>query len=678
MENKLFIKAELQPTKEKKTPKIHGLAYAGGKIGVGFQYDVVIDLQGMQISQNLPLLQDHSNKMQDRLGNITATIRDNQLFVDGEIVATTDSAKNIVEQGKKSVLQLSIGAQIVQATAVEVGEMTVNNQVITAPFIYVAKSTLRQVSIVAVGADKYTQCYIEAKAKLNSTGDKIMEEKEQQVVETVEQTVQVVQETAEAVEEKEAVEEITEEKEIQAVEETQVIEEQPVVETAEVVEEAEKDNSEEIAKAIADERKRVQDIQAVVNGEDSELEKEAIKAGWTADFTASKMLNKIRANRPNLNLNVKGINTMDNKKAIEAALSLRAGIKEDVLVKTLGEQAVQAGYNQRNNSLKDFATDLLKAQGKTVNGFGNRQISAAFGATDLTGILSNVANKRLQQSFATYEPVALKVAQEADINDFKKSEVYSIADADGLTEVDYDNAKLADGKLAEVKGENEIKTYGKIIRLTRKDIINDDLGAFTRMIDILGKTAARTIDKVFFSKVLANGNFTDGKAFFGEQHNNIMTGADTALSIEAVKNAIAKFITQVGVDGEPIAVMPKYLMVPSELYMYAKEIAQSQYVTGGNARNPQLNSVAGLLEVVQSPYLSNATYEGNSKTAWYVMGGKDELPAFEVGFLKGQRTPVIQEGQINFDQLSVGFRCYYDFGVGMIDPKGAVKVTGIA
>jgi hypothetical protein len=49
-----------------------------------------------------------------------------------------------------------------------------------------------------------------------------------------------------------------------------------------------------------------------------------------------------------------------------------------------------------------------------------------------------------------------------------------------------------------------------------------------------------------------------------------MTGADTALSIEAVKNAIAKFITQVGVDGEPVGVMPKYMMVPSELYMYAK------------------------------------------------------------------------------------------------------------
>ena len=674
MNNKhLFIKAELQQTAEKKTPKIHGLAYAGGKIDVGFEQPVVIDLQGMEISPNLPLLQDHSNKMQDRLGNITATIRNNQLFVEGEIVADTPCAKNIVEQGKKSVLQMSIGAQIVQASAVEVGQMIVNNQTISAPFVYVSKSTLREVSIVAVGADKFTECYIQAKAKINSSKGDLgnMEDKEKQVVEQLQTAEQTVEETA--VETVEQVVQDTAKEEIQAVvQETAEQVKQQAVETVEETKE------QAVEKAVEQERKRVQDIQAVINGEDAELEKQAIKAGWTADFTASKMLNKIRANRPNLNFNVKGIKTMDNKKAIEAALSIRAGIKEDTLVKTLGEQAVQAGYAQRNNSLKDFATDLLKAQGKTVNGFGNREISAAFGATDLTGILSNVANKRLQQSFATYEPVALKVAQQADINDFKKSEIYSIADADGLTEVDYSTAKLADGKLAEAKGENELKTYGKIVRLTRKDIINDDLGAFTRMIDILGKSCARTIDKIFFAKVLANGNYTDGKAFFGEQHNNLMTGADTALSIEAVKNAIAKFITQVGVDGEPVGVMPKYMMVPSELYMYAKQICESQYVVGGNARNPQLNSVAGLLQVVQSPYLSNATYEGNSKTAWYILGGKDEMPAFEVGFLKGQRTPTIEQGEINFDQLSVGFRCFYDLGIGLIDPKGAVKVTGIA
>ena len=519
MNNKhLFIKAELQQTAEKKTPKIHGLAYAGGLIDVGFEHSVVIDLQGLEISPNLPLLQDHSNKMQDRLGNITATVNNHQLFVEGEIVADTPCAKNIVEQGKKSVLQMSIGAEIIQASAVEVGQMIVNNQTISAPFIYVGKSTLREVSIVAVGADKFTECYIQAKAKLNSSKGDLgnMEEKEKQVVEQLQTAEQTVEETA--VETVEQVVQDTAKEEIQAVvqETAEQVKEQVVEEITETKEQA-------VEKAVEQERKRVQDIQAVINGEDAELEKQAIKAGWTADFTASKMLNKIRANRPNLNFNVKGIKTMDNKKAIEAALSLRAGIKEDTLVKTLGEQAVQAGYAQRNNSLKDFATDLLKAQGKTVNGFGNREISAAFGATDLTGILSNVANKRLQQSFATYEPVALKVAQEADINDFKKSEIYSIADADGLTEVDYSTAKLADGKLAEAKGENELKTYGKIVRLTRKDIINDDLGAFTRMIDILGKSCARTIDKIFFAKVLANGNYTDGKAFFGEQHNNLMT-----------------------------------------------------------------------------------------------------------------------------------------------------------
>ena len=56
MNNKhLFIKAELQQTAEKKTPKIHGLAYAGGLIDVGFEHSVVIDLQGLEISPNLPL-----------------------------------------------------------------------------------------------------------------------------------------------------------------------------------------------------------------------------------------------------------------------------------------------------------------------------------------------------------------------------------------------------------------------------------------------------------------------------------------------------------------------------------------------------------------------------------------------------------------------------------------------
>ena len=124
-------------------------------------------------------------------------------------------------------------------------------------------------------------------------------------------------------------------------------------------------------------------------------------------------------------------------------------------------------------------------------------------------------------------------------------------------------------------------------------------------------------------------------------------------------------------------------MVPSELYMLAKEICESQYVvSGANTRVPQLNAVAGLLEVVQSPYLSNSTYTGNSKTAWYVLGGKDELPAFEVGFLKGQRVPSIEQGEISFDGDGLAAEterlCYYDLGIGLIDPRGAVKATGVA
>ena len=649
--NKFIIRAELNNDAPVKTPKVNGLAYAGGLLDLG--WELPVDLQGLTIPETIPLLANHENKTDSRVGIISAEVVNNQLLVSGEILSQTEEAKDIVAQGKKATWQMSIGAEVIEVQKIEAGTMTVNAQELEAPFFYVSKAILREVSVVAVGADINSKMTIEAKSQnLNNSNlgvkTNMTDEVKEEIKEEVKAEEKVVEEVKEVGEEKEEVKEEVKAEEL------------------------------DVQKALEQERKRIADIKKIIDGEDVDLENEAIQAGWTADLTASKMLSKIRANRPNVNIVVKE-NNMDNNKVIEAALSIRAGIDEEKLVKSLGEQAVEAGYKARNYSLKDCATELLKAEGKTIHGFGNAEIKAAFASTNLTGILSNVANKRLAQSFMTYEPVALKVAQEADINDFKPSEIYSIADSTNLPEVDYSTAKLADGSLAEAKGVNELKTYGEILRITRKDLINDDLGAFTRLVDLLGKRCARTIDQLFFKKVLANGNYTDNKAFFSDDHNNLMQGSDTALSIEAVKNAITKFITQIGVDGEPVGIMPKYLMVPSELYMLAKEICESQYVvSGANTRVPQLNAVAGLLEVVQSPYLSNSTYTGNSKTAWYVLGGKDELPAFEVGFLKGQRVPQIESGTVSFDELSVGFKVYFDLGIGLIDPRGAVKATGVA
>lgn len=621
MEN-FKIKAELNNSNkdEKKTPKVSGIAYAGGKIDVGFELPLVVDLVGLELTQETPLLADHENKTSSRVGVITAKVENNTLTVDGKILSETDEAKDIVLQGKNSSWQMSIGADIVEATKVETGKMVINGQEQEAPFIYVSKSVLREVSIVAVGADINTKMTIEAKnqtLKIKTGVLKTMENDETKI-----------------------------------------------------------DVNAEIKAALDLERKRIADIKAIVNGECADLENEAIEAGWDSDMVASKMLEKIRAARPTVNVSKKA--ELDNTKVIEAALSLRAGIDADKLVKAMGEQVVTEAEKDKNMSIKDAMELSLKASGKSFARYNvNDMIQASF-ATSLPGILSNVANKRLATSFGVYEPVAFKIASVADIKDFKQSEIYGLSDVGNLTEVGSDST-LADSELSETKGVNQLSTYGKVINLTRKDIINDDLGAFLRIFDVLGQRCSKTIDQLTFKKLLANPNYTDSKALFHADHKNLAVGVDTALSFESVKTAISAFVKQVGADGEPVGAMPRYLVVPSELYFLAKEICESQYVIGVTGKvTGQLNPVANMLQVVSSPYLSNSAYTGYSASAWYLVADPVEVGGLEIGFLNGNRTPVIEQGTPDFNQLGISFRCYYDLGIGLADYRGLYKNTGVA
>jgi len=54
------------------------------------------------------------------------------------------------------------------------------------------------------------------------------------------------------------------------------------------------------------------------------------------------------------------------------------------------------------------------------------------------------------------------------------------------------------------------------------------------------------------------------------------------------------------------------------------------------------------------------------------------VPAFELVFLNGRRTPTIERIETAPNTLGMGFRGYIDVGVKEQDPRGAVKVKGEA
>ena len=150
-------------------PKIVGTAYSGGKMSLpGWKNPVVVDLSGMELPESVPLLANHENRTSSRIGMVSASVKNNVLEISGEIISDSSEAADIVAQSKAGAdWQLSIGADVRECELVR-GKREVNGQEIDGPFYHVRKSALREVSVVAVGADAHTSMKVTAKFNLTN------------------------------------------------------------------------------------------------------------------------------------------------------------------------------------------------------------------------------------------------------------------------------------------------------------------------------------------------------------------------------------------------------------------------------------------------------------------------------------------------------------------------------
>ena len=84
------------------------------------------------------------------------------------------------------------------------------------------------------------------------------------------------------------------------------------------------------------------------------------------------------------------------------------------------------------------------------------------------------------------------------------------------------------------------------------------------------------------------------------------------------------------------------------------------------------------LTIVASPYLSNANYGGASDKSWYLFADPGIVDTFEIGYLRGRRTPTVEQGEADFDTLGIKFRVFFDLGVREQDWRGVFKAKGEA
>ena len=654
-------------------PKVAGLAYSGGKMNLpGWKHPVVVALAGMEIPESVPLLANHENRTGSRVGMVKATIKNGTLEIEGEIVSDSAGANDIIAQSRSGAdWQLSIGADVRECELVKAA-LEVNSQMQEAPFHLVRQSILREVSVVAVGADRATAMRVHAKFNLYTPneGDDMPKDTKTDVSAALDSNTEVkpLPPKTEPVKEPEIVQAAAVPAPTQTVADVNILAQDAAM------------------NAVKAERERISAIQSICNGEFPEIEREALKGGWAQEIVTKKVLETIRAERPSASIHVSVKTAPEGdglRRTVEAAMCLRSGISPDLLEKSYGAKSVEAAMREMDMPLKQLVIECMKMDGiPHSRGFDNETIRAAFSSVSLPGILSNVANKKLLQSYDAQPVTATKLCSTGDLNDFKENDRFRLTDVGDLLPVAADG-EIKDGGVLEESAKNQLDTYGKKFCLTRKMIINDDLGSFMKVPTAMGNRAARLIDQLFFSRLLKNPLQIDGKALFHSTHKNLLTGATSALSADSLKKAIQIFLDQVDADGQPVSVEPHFLLVPTALKHLAIELTRGAtlVMSGGtdNIIRPAINVLADEnLSVVSSPYLANSAYEGASDAAWYLFGAPGQIDTFEIGYLNGKRTPTVERGETDFNTLGMWFRVYFDLGVREQDHRGMVKANGSA
>ena len=660
-------------------------AYTGGVMTLaGWAYPVVVDMAGLVVGKkSRPILMDHDTGR--IVGHTDAVgVDGGSLTVAGVISGVGSAAQEVVGASDNGFpWQSSLGAAVKKVVFVPEGKSaTANGKEFAGPVYMVRQAKLGEVSFVALGADDATTAKVEAGRIPVIEGNSNMEVMTMEFEKWIEAKGFVL---ANLSDEQNANLKAMYEAETNGTgkpvgEPGKTIEAKPSA--AEAVIQA----REEAQTAVRTERERVSAVQEICGGEFPRIERDAIRLGWTVEETSQKVLKAMRENRPQADIHIvtradKGANY--DKKTLEAALCLRAGIPDQTLVKEYGEQVVESAYANREMSLQVLLAECAAMEGMTVpRTFCNETIRAGFSTVSLPGILNNVANKKLLKAFEAQPIVATRLCSEGELNDFKESERYRLTDVGDLEPVAPDG-ELKHGGLKEEKATNQLGTFGKIFALTREMIYNDDLNAFMKVPEGMGARAARKIDQLFFTRLLANPVQGDGKTLFHADHKNWRDGADTALSGDSLALAIQLFLDQTDADGQPINVNPKFLLVPTSLKMTARELLNSVtfFATGSSnkARIPTYNALADEdIEVVTSPYLSNTNYPGASTKAWCLFADPAVVDTFEIGYLKGRRIPLVEQGETDLDTLGVKFRVIFDLGVREQDYRGMTKFKGEA
>ncbi|MFQ3623608.1 MAG: prohead protease/major capsid protein fusion protein [Acetobacteraceae bacterium] len=318
-------------------------------------------------------------------------------------------------------------------------------------------------------------------------------------------------------------------------------------------------------------------------------------------------------------------------------------------------------------SFAAIARDVLERAGESTFGLseGALTLRAMATSSDFVGLLADAAGKI---SRAAYEqaPIAVRaVARQVSVTRLHDVRSSALSEARPLTELN-EGAEIPFSPLAEATARYSLRTYGAVFNLSRRALANDDAGAFAAVARRMGESASEAEASLFAAMLAENGGdgpLIAGSAMFSTSRG---TKASTAAAIgdNSLADARAALRSMKGPNGQPVNVVPRFLVVPPALETAAERWVATALVPS-SASN--VNPFAGMLTVVVEPRLASAT-------RWYLFAGP-EMSNFELARVAGLEAPRV-ETRPGWGTDAIEWRVVHDFGLGAVDWRGAFMNPG--
>lgn len=688
---------------DKKRPTFSIVGYTGAVMNVmGFYNPVIVDLTGLKApSQTIPALRQHDP---NRIVGQTDSIKIGEnVALTGTVTGDNADAQEVVSQANNGFKwQASIGADPTRREFLESGKRaTVNGREVAGPMVIVREANLYEISFVPLGADGQTSANVAASNPSGShSGANAMDFNawlqakgfDPAAVNSNEQqrTFLKAQYDTEQAAAKGGgngggggQQPPANNNPVQAAGGGNANGSQSIDEIL-AARQQENRRIEEITRISAE----AMDANPTMATEIGKIAKDAITAKMAINDFQLAMLRLCRApiGAPGI---IKGDSRM-TAKVIEAAVCISNRLDDiekhyDERTLNLADDRFPNGMGLRDllavvaeqNGHANLGSTNYKALLRAAKGMDPRTGLRAEGYStiDITGILSNIANKFLLVGFNAVEDGWRNIAAIRNVRDFKTVTSYALTGNMKYEKVGA-TGELKHATLGETSYTNKADTYGKIFGISRTDIINDDLSAISDVPKKLGRGAALSLNDIFWTTFLAGV----AANFWSVGNANVSTGGGSALSSAGLTAAQKVFRKQTDPDGNPLGITPKHLLVPPELEVTADELMTSMLInTGGSSTTdkvPNRNIWGGKYQVTMSSYLSNTLFTGNSTTAWWLIADPADLATIEVAFLNGRDTPIVESADSEFDTLGVQMRAYHDFGVARQESRASVRSAG--